>query len=374
MVRVNRTSIFCLLLAASVFSALAQTPPATAPSTTNGASGPFAIGPLNIGGTVDAYYSLNFNHPASRVNQLRNFDIDANQFGLNMAKLNLEIAPDPVGFRVDLGFGKMFDVFNATEPGGDFLRYTTQAYMSVKPAAWKGAQLDVGKFYTHAGAELTETYLNWNYSRALLYANAPYYHFGARLTAPVTKNFTAGVHLVNGWNNVQDNNTGKTVGFTGAFTSSKFSWSNCYYVGPETTDENGSMRHFYDTVVSITPNSKTAFYVNFDYGRDRPGKGLASSQFLGIGGAGRVALTDTFALAGRIEWYNDKDGFITGTTQELKEFTLTGEYKIADGFLWRLEYRRDWSDQPFFERGAGGTSKSMNTALMGFVMYFPAKK
>lgn len=31
--------------------------------------------------------------------------------------------------------------------------------------------MDFGKFYTSAGAELTETHLNWNYSRSLIYAN-----------------------------------------------------------------------------------------------------------------------------------------------------------------------------------------------------------
>ncbi len=66
---------------------------------------------------------------------------------------------------------------------------------------------------------MIETNANWNYSRSLLFAWAiPYYHFGLRTTFPVGAHFTGGVQVVNGWNNIEDNNSGKTVGLTGAFT------------------------------------------------------------------------------------------------------------------------------------------------------------
>jgi len=39
--------------------------------------------------------------------------------------------------------------------------------------------------------------------------------------------------------------------------------------------------------------------------------------------------------------------------------------------LSRIEYRRDWSDQPFFDRGAGnGVHRNQNTLLAGLVVYF----
>ena len=72
-------------------------------------------GEISFSGLVDGYYSLNFNHPASRINQLRNFDVQANQFSLNMAKLTLERAPDPLGFRMDLGFGRAFEIVHGAE-------------------------------------------------------------------------------------------------------------------------------------------------------------------------------------------------------------------------------------------------------------------
>ena len=194
----------------------------------------WSAGEISFSGLVDGYYSLNFNHPASQTNQLRNFDVKANQFSLNMAKLTMEHAAEPVGFRVDLGFGKAFDLVHGAETAPSAFRNIEQAYISYKPAQAKGLQIDFGKHVTMAGAEVIETHSNWNYSRSLLFAWAiPYYHMGLRASMPAGKHFTAGFHLVNGWNNVEDNNSGKTIGFSGAVTAGPVTWSNNYYAGPE---------------------------------------------------------------------------------------------------------------------------------------------
>lgn len=195
----------------------------------------FSAGPIDFSGLVDGYYSLNFNHASTRTNQLRNFDIGANQFSLNMAKLVLAHDADPVGFRVDLGFGQAFDIVHGADPEGlNTFRHIEQAYVSVKRG--KGI-FDFGKFVTAHRAEVIETPSNWNYSRSLLFAWAiPYYHFGARYIYPISKTLTGQLHLVNGWNNVRDNNSGKSFGVSGIWTPNwHFTWANNYMVGPENT-------------------------------------------------------------------------------------------------------------------------------------------
>lgn len=357
------------LAAPSLFAqppASSETPPPVPPETAPAAQ-PWTIGKINFSGLVDGYYSWANNHPGSGYNQYRNFDVKANSFSLNMAKLVIEHAPEPIGFRVDLGFGKTFDIFHATEPAGDVLDWVPQAFVSYK--AKTGTQLDFGKFYTSAGAEPTETHLNWNYSRSLIYALGPYYHMGLRVSQPVTGNFAVGFQVLNGWNNVEDNNSGKTIGITTALTSSKVSWFNNYYVGPEKSGTNEGKRNFYDTVVTVSPNSKVSFYGNFDYGTEKY-IGGGSQDWIAVAGAARFQLTDRFAVSPRLEYYYDKEGWATGQRQKLKEFTATAEYKWAQGLLSRLEYRRDWSDNAVFERGIGGFGKSQSTLLVGFVGYF----
>ena len=48
----------------------------------------------------------------------------------------------------------------------------------------------------------------------------------------------------------------------------------------------------------------------------------------------------------------DDEGLFGGIDQLLQEVTLTAEYKFADGFLVRGEFRRDWSNQAFFTGSA----------------------
>jgi hypothetical protein len=132
-------------------------------------------------------------------------------------------------------------------------------------------------------------------------------------------------------------------------------------------------RHFYDTVVGINQNGKASMLFNFDYGVDKnPISG--NSKFYGFSILGRAIANDTFSFSPRYDWYKDKDGFITGTARTIQEFTMTGDVKLRQGFLMRLEYRRDWADVNYFDRGNGtGNAKNQSTVLLGFVVFFGPK-
>lgn len=388
----NRILVACMAVIGAG-SLLAQAPASTA-SDSSPINGPFSIGPVNISGTVDGYYSFNNNHPANRVNKQHNFDAGANQFDLNMAKLRLEMAPEPVGFTFDFGFGTGMEIFSAGEPGNrnvvgsagvvgnQFLNHVAQAYLSVKPKQLGGLQLDFGKFYTSAGAELVETYTNWNYSRSLLFTNGPFYHFGARAAVPVGK-LTVGAQLVNGWNNVHENNSGKTGGITAVLGLSKVTWANTYYFGPENSalDPNGVLmtgggkgfRNFFDTALTITPNDFFSWYGNYDYGSNSFGNNTSATWWT-FATAAKIGPPKIY-FAPRFEVYDDNDGFITGQSQTLKEITATVNYMAYDGVMMKFEYRHDWSNKPYFDRGQNvGTAKGQDTALVGLVFYFPVKK
>jgi hypothetical protein len=326
---------------------------------------------------VDGYYSFDNNHPQSGFNQLYNFDDKTNQADLNLLKLTVSHDPDPVGFRLDLGYGRTMGIIHpsgSTDP--DFFRYVEQAYISVKPKGWKGFEADFGDFVTSAGAEVIESKDNWNYSRSLLFALAiPYYHFGLRTSMPIGSSLNFGVQVVNGWNEVVNPYGGnmKTVGITGAITRKKYTWSHNYYIGPQYTATNNRNRALYDTTLLLTPNEKLSAYLNFDYGQQRRMmSGL--DHWIGFAGALHFQMTKHFAVSPRAEYYNDSTGFTTGTVQKLHEVTVTGEYKVLDGLLGRLEFRRDGSNMPYFDHGTlPASSKSETTLSLGMIAYFPVK-
>lgn len=326
---------------------------------------------------LDGYYGYNFNRPAGRANQLRNFDVGSNQFNLNYAEVVLERPVEPLGFRLDLGFGQAADLVHATEPSGiGVFRHLQQAYVSYKAPVGKGLQLDFGKYVTWLGSEVIETGSNWNYSRSLLFAYAiPYYHFGLRATYPVASNLTIGGGIVNGWNNVSDNNTGKT--YAGQVTwapHKRLAIIQNFITGPERKDDNLGWRSVWDTVLTVTANDQLSLLFNYDYGMDRP-DGAQRAHWTGIAGGARYQVNRWLAFSPRLEWFNDVDGFATGLAQRVKEGTLTAELKIRDGLLTRLEYRRDWSNQPFFDRrGRPANSREQNTILGGLIFSFASRR
>jgi Putative beta-barrel porin-2, OmpL-like. bbp2 len=354
-----------------------QTPtPAPAPA----APAPPPPSPLRQWGTefsfmFDGYVDKNFNDPPSGFNGLRNFDLRSDMAHVNMGMITIDHAPAPVGFHLDVGFGETFSVIHAGNRDPEAWKYFKQAYISFKPKSWKGVEIDAGEFVTSAGAEVIESNQNWNYSRSLLFAWAiPYLHTGFRLQFPVGSKFTGGFQVVNGWNNVEPINSGKTYGFTGAYAWKKVTWNHTYYTGPEHPGTTKGWRNLYDTNIVVNQNDKLSWYLNFDYGRDK-NIGPGASQWTGLAGAARYAIGKKWAVASRLEFFNDIDGFSTGTKQNVKEFTLTGEYKLSGWLMTRAEFRNDWSDKPFFEKNNqpnGATSQP--TVLLGLIAYFAPKK
>jgi hypothetical protein len=359
----KRIGLSVLALTLWTSSALAQTPaPApAAPST-------------EIGGLVDVYYDFYSNKSDG---QYRNFDTKHNQFAMSMAQVWLAKAPTEssrVGFKFKLNFGPASSNFiHALEPGGTPYNNIQEAYVSYLAPVGKGLQLDAGVFVTPAGAEVIEAKDNANYSRGLLFALAiPYYHSGVRLSYAATDKVTVMGGLVNGWNNIVDNNTGKT--FMGAVTvkpSSTVSVIGQYIAGPEKTGTNDDWRHLFDAIISAGINDKLTFTANYDYGREKFGS--SSAKWQGLAAYLKMQATPTVAFTPRFEIFNDSDGFATGQSQKLKEITGTLELKAADNLQWRLELRRDMSDKEVFVNDKGALKKSQTSIGFGLLYSFAGK-
>lgn len=329
-----------------------------------------------ISGFVDAYYGYNFNRPGVDT-QLRNFDTVHNQFSFNLAEIALEkkVSPDSrLGFRMDLNFGPATEIVHSVEPGGkETFKHLQQGYLSYLAPVGKGLQVDVGKFVTQHGAEVIETKDNWNYSRSLLFALAiPYYHFGVRATYPLNDKLSLSGFVVNGWNNVVDNNDRKTFGAQAIVKpNSKLTIIQNYMTGPEQTDNNDDWRHLFDTTVMYTVNSTLSLMGNYDYGFDRVAG--ARVHWQGFAAYARVQANNWLAFSPRFEWYDDHDGFTTGASQTLKDFTITSEHKINNGLLTRFEYRRDFSDTDFFIKPVDRLVRAQSTLAFGLVYSFSSK-
>jgi hypothetical protein len=338
-----------------------------------------------LSGFVDTYYSYNFNKPASPCsttggvavfNCLHNFDVAHNSFSLSLAEIALEKKPtmdSRGGFRVDLDYGSTAAMVAGFDPGGTAIyQNVQQAYISYLAPAGKGTvQLDFGKFVTPAGFEVIEAKDNWNYSRGLLFALAiPYYHMGLRAAYSPNDKVTVTGFLFNGWNNVVDNNTGKSLGLsvTGKPTANLTIIEN-YIGGPETTGTNTPWRHLSDTVVTYTVSKQTSVALNYDWAKD------GDSQWQGVALYAKYQANDWFAVTPRYEFFKDRDGFATGTAQNVQDFTLTTEFKHKDGVLMRVEYRGDFSNASggYFIKDTPGLTKNQSALTVAWIFAFSSK-
>ena len=367
-----------------------------------------------LNGTFDGYYAFNFNRPIGRDNLLRAYDVSSNSFSLNQADLIVENAPDPAkgkrwGARLDLQFGQATQTLQgnpANEPRPDIYRNVFQAYGTYVFPAGQGLTLDFGKWSSSIGIEGNYTKDQINYSRSFWFDYLPFYHTGLRaawkLSDQVTLNYwmTNGTQQTEAFNNFKD----QLLGFNVTPRKNVNLVVN-YYLGQEHPDVifyNSSAvnsppppanlptlqgvpfspipspptghLHIFDSYASWQPSSKLSLALEGDYVIERVYNNSAPSHTDGGALYARYQLTPKFAFAGRSEYLSDRGGLYTGTNLALREATLTLERKLAEGFLIRTEWRRDWANQPYFLTPTLGIlKKEQETATVGVVWWFGQK-
>jgi hypothetical protein len=317
-------------------------------------------------------YIYNFNDPSSGENDFRVFDHKANSFTLDLAQLvfTKDAPVGGIGYKLKLSAGETAKWIHSSGLGdaGQDAFDLTEAYINYVAPVGKGLKLQFGKFVTMAGAEVIEAKDDMNYSRSLLFNYAiPFTHTGFMAGYAFSDQVSANLYLVNGWDNTDDNNSGKSGALTLAYNPIEQIGLvfNLMY-GPEKDNNNHDQRFLFDWIGTFKPIANTTVVLNTDYGSEQhsaPDGGNA--KWYGIAGYVKYDFCDYFSATVRAEYFDDNDGIRTGTPQKLKEITLTPEFRVAKAVIVRPEYRHDWSDKDTFN---SGTDKSQDTIALG-VMY-----
>jgi len=363
--------------------------------------------------SLDGYYDYNFNHPVGRVNALRAYDVLSNNFSLSQASVVMERAPDLTagrrfGARVDLQFGQATDTLAgnpANEPRPQIYRNIFQAYGTYVAPIGKGLTLDFGKWSSSLGIEGNYTKDQMNYSRSYYFDFLPFYHMGARANYKFNDQFAANYWIVNGADQAEATNGFKDEMFGFVVTPHRsVTWTFNYYLGQENPDRiavstlgpvplqpgltfvkispapDGRL-HIFDSYVNWVVTPKLALAVEGDYVVQRtwrhaaPGHSSAPKRDDGGAAYARYQLTPKLALAGRAEYLMDHGGAFSNINQALKETTTTFDYQLADGFLMRYEWRRDFSNMPtFFTDAQGVLTRQQTTATVGLVWWWGQKQ
>jgi hypothetical protein len=178
--------------------------------------------------------------------------------------------------------------------------------------------------------------------------------------------------VVNGWNDVNDNNKAKTV--MGSITVKPIMPLAIIenYIGGNEKTVGGGWRNLSDTVITYTVNPMVSVMGNVDYGRESFDSG-ASASWYGVAGYVKYQATPMVALIPRVEWFNDVNGLPTGAAQKLESATVTVELKAADNFFWRFEYRGDFSNVASFVDSSSSAKKNQQSFIIGGLYSFSTK-
>lgn len=337
----------------------------------------------------DGYYAWNTNRPLGRTNQLRAYDLTANSFSLNQTGMVVERAADPAagrrwGYRLDLMAGQATETLQGgaqNEIRPQVYRNLFQAYGTYVLPVGKGLTVDFGKWASALGPEGNYTKDQINYSRSYFFNFLPFYHMGFRNTYAVNDKFSVAYWLVNGVNQTEDFNGFKSqLGQAVMKPTKNVSWTINYYNGQEQRETGQGMRaprgrfHVLDTYAFWNATDKLTLGGEFDYVINRVESNGTPQRITGGAAYFRYQVTPKMYFGQRYTRLNDHAGLFSGVWQNLNDLTSTVGFRPADGFETRLEYRRDFSNVPYFLRRDPGTlSKHQDTFTLGLLWWFGGK-
>lgn len=306
-----------------------------------------------IGGFVDAYYTWNGNDPAAQTNFFPGAGVAGKrneEFALNWAALEIRRDPKPVGFHLIAGAGNAIEVLHSGEPEGetvgrDEFRYLYRA--SVSYAVSDRLTVEGGIYPSHIGFESGLTRDNWSYTGSWGANFTPYYQTGVKAVWSLADGWSAGLHVLNGWQIIADNNDGKSLGAHVGWSGDRGSVTVNGWYGPELPGDDDSMRSLFDVVATFKPTEAMSLAFDGYVGRQEL-PGTDSAEWNTLTGYLRYQIAEPWAITLRAERFDDPEGGISGVAQTIDAGTLTLEHRLHEQAVLKLEGRYDRSDARIF--------------------------
>jgi hypothetical protein len=331
-------------------------------------TGPVLSDVLTASGlTATGYVAASYYH-SNGYSTDHQFDNKHDTFQLDQAALTIAYQPkEGFGALVNIGAGEDMKILNAAEGSNANTFDVIQGFVQ-----YAGGPVTViaGKYVTLAGAEVIAPTGNTNFSRSFLFYAEPLTHTGIRATYALSDTLSIVGGVNNGWNYSSLTTSGSKTGEMGlAWTPSKvFALAAQAYVGKDATFD--AQRTLLDAVATYNASDALTLILTFDWGKQKQQKsGAPDLNWNGAAFYTNYAFNEQWRVSARVEYLDDKEGFVTGTgiAQTLKEGTLTFGYDPIKNFELRIEGRYDKSTQPTFVRSLTAVNPLANSQT-GFAL------
>jgi hypothetical protein len=311
---------------------------------------------VTFGGFVDGYYAWDFDRPPTID---RSFAGGApfmtqpsrhNEFNVNLAYIDVKLGGPTVRGRLALQAGTSVQSNYAGEAtigqisGPSLARLMQEAFGGVKlgDSLW----VDGGIFFSHLGMEGWISRDNPTYTRSLVAEYSPYYQSGVRFIYTGLPQLTAQLDVVNGWQNISENNSGKGAGvrldYTPA-TGATLSYYNFF------SDEAGNRLRTFNGIGGKYAAGRLILLGEADVGtQSKSAADSGTATWWGFQATARVQVAPIVGISARVERYSDPDQVlvVTGSFEGLPNPALQAnggsigvDVAPQSRALWRTEVR-----------------------------------
>ena len=319
---------------------------------------------MTVYGYLDGYYGFDFPHPSTT--QRPEFFYSHNrqdEFTVNQALVGLRYDNGQVHGALGLEAGTYPEANYAAEPV--LLRNIYEAYAGFRP--FKKAWFDLGVFGSHIGYESAISKDNWTVTHSLAAEGSPYYEAGAKLSYEISPKVTVTGLVLNGWQNIRDNNRGKALGTQVQWRpSSKWLINSSTFFGNEQPQDSARRyRYFHDLYVVYTPDTRWSVLALFDIGtQQRARPGAPNTPWHTAQLVVRRQLGTRWHVAARAEYYYAEYGVVVrflAPTPAQRNFNVRGaslnfDYAPSQHVLVRLEGKFLNSANARFPNDQGSTA------------------
>lgn len=300
---------------------------------------------IKVSGYVETYYSYDFNNPLNHnrpgfiYSHNRN-----NEVNLNLGYIKAGYDSKNIRANLALMAGTYPNANLAAEPG--VLKNILEANAGVKLTDKANLWLDAGVFSSHIGFESAVSKDCWVLTRNISSENTPYFESGAKLTyiTPDGK-FTAVLLYLNGWQRItrQDGNSKAAGGVQLSWKpTEKITVNYSNYLGTEGADSVRLNRLYHNVYGIVQLTDAFGLTIGCEYGTQQVAKGSSEHKHIFSPVAiARYNFNARWAMAGRVEYYEDKKGMLisTATPNGFKTtgYSMNVDYSVTKNAVVRLE-------------------------------------
>jgi hypothetical protein len=298
-----------------------------------------------------------------------------NEVNINLALFKLSYTDKASRFNLGLMSGTYANANLSSEPG--VLKNIYEANAGVRVSKRKEIWIDAGILPSHIGFETAVSKDCPTLTRSMMADNSPYYEAGVRLSYSGDDWYMAFL-ILNGWQRIQrpEGNSGIAAGAQVMYKKgNKLTLNYSNYAGTEKQDSIKKNRFFNNLFATYKLTKKSELTGCADIGFEQSGlNNNEINTWWTFAIFFRHTFSEKWALASRIEYYEDKSGIIINRLNQQPfqtwAFSLNADLKIGKLMLWRTEAKALKSSNDQFADKDGNSFNSIGLFTTSLLFNF----